>query len=118
MREVTMDIRGHSVLVTGAASGIGAETARYFTEAGARVALLDINAEGVQAVAREIHGLALPCDVADPASVEQALKRVRQVHGPARVLVNCAAVGAVVRIIDHNEPMPLEEFRKAVDVNL
>lgn len=113
-----MDIRGHSVLVTGAASGIGAETARYLADSGAKVALIDINADGVQAVGREIHGLALPCDVSDPAAVEQALRRVREVHGPARVLVNCAAVGAHVRIIDIDGPMPLEAFRKAVDVNL
>lgn len=113
-----MELRGQGALVTGAASGIGAETARYLADAGARVALLDINTAGVEAVAKEVHGIALPCDVADSAAVELALKRVREAHGPPRILINCAAVATTMRIIDRSGPMSLEDFRKAVDVNL
>ena len=52
-----MDLWGCSAVVTGAASGLGAETARYLAEAGAKVTVIDIDGAGVQKVADEISGL-------------------------------------------------------------
>ena len=60
-----MDLWGCPAVVTGAASGLGAETARHLVEAGAKVSLIDIDAEGVQKIADEIGALAIPCDVTD-----------------------------------------------------
>ncbi|MGE0343969.1 MAG: SDR family NAD(P)-dependent oxidoreductase, partial [Porticoccaceae bacterium] len=68
-----MKIHGLSALVTGGASGIGAGVARVLARAGAKVAILDRNAELAQATAAEIGGIAIACDVANDASVQQAV---------------------------------------------
>ena len=113
-----MDLWMCPAVVTGAASGLGAETARYLAEAGAKVALIDIDAEGVQKVASEIDGLAIPCDVADAPSTEKALTLARKAHGAARVLVHCVGRGHSEPIVGTDGPMPLEDFRQLVEVNL
>lgn len=113
-----MDLWMCPAVVTGAASGLGAETARYLAEAGAKVALIDIDAEGVHKVASEIDGLAIPCDVADAPSTEEALTLARKAHGAARVLVHCVGRGHSEPIVGTDGPMPLEDFRQLVEVNL
>ena len=60
-----MEIKGQAALVTGGGSGIGADVARHLAQAGAKVAVFDLNAEGAAAVAKEIGGLAVACDVSD-----------------------------------------------------
>ena len=72
-----MDLWACPAVVTGAASGLGAETARYLAEAGAKVTVIDIDRDGVEKVAEEIGGLAIPCDVADSLSAENALATAR-----------------------------------------
>ncbi|MBK9444329.1 MAG: SDR family oxidoreductase [Comamonadaceae bacterium] len=113
-----MDIWECSAVVTGAASGLGAETARYLAEAGAKVTVIDIDGDGVQKIADEIGGLAVHCDVADALSLEHALATARQAHGAARVLVHCVGRGHSAPIVGPNGPMPLEDFRQLVEVNL
>ncbi len=113
-----MDLWGCSAVVTGAASGLGAETARYLAEAGAKVAVIDIDGAGVQKVADEFGGLAIPCDVADSLSLENALATARKAHGAARVLVHCVGRGHSAPIVGADGPMLLEDFRQLVEVNL
>lgn len=113
-----MDLWGCSAVVTGAASGLGAETARYLAEAGAKVTVIDIDGPGVQKVADEIGGLAIPCDVADSLSLENALATARKAHGAARVLVHCVGRGHSAPIVGADGPMLLEDFRQLVEVNL
>lgn len=113
-----MDLWECSAVVTGAASGLGAETARYLAEAGARVTVIDIDGDGVQKVADEIGGLAIPCDVADSLSLENALATAREAHGAARVLVHCVGRGHSAPIVGADGPMLLEDFRQLVEVNL
>ena len=113
-----MDIKGHAALVTGAGSGLGAATARALAAAGAKVALLDINEGAAGAVAAEIGGLAIPCNVAEAASAEAAVARARSAHGAARILVNCAGIGPAQRIVGRDGPMPLDAFRQVIEVNL
>ena len=113
-----MKLQGKAALVTGA-SGLGAETARQLAQAGAKVAILDVNSELTQELASEIGGKALFCDISDPANVEQALAAARVAHGPARILVNCAGIGGAKRLIGKDgSPMPLEEFSRIINVNL
>lgn len=119
-----MQIEGQAALVTGAGSGLGAETARELARRGARVALLDVRADAAQRVADEItaaggRALALGCDITSPAGTEAALAAAAEAHGPARLLMNIAGIGTARRIVGKDgTPMPLEDFRRVVEVNL
>jgi NAD(P)-dependent dehydrogenase (short-subunit alcohol dehydrogenase family) len=113
-----MDVAGSAAIVTGGASGLGAATARVLAAAGAKVAVLDLDAERGRAVAAETGGLFAACDVADAESAISAIAGAREKHGPARILVNCAGIGGGARIVGRDGPMPLDRFEKIVRVNL
>jgi NAD(P)-dependent dehydrogenase (short-subunit alcohol dehydrogenase family) len=113
-----MDPNGHAAIVTGAGSGLGAATAAALAEAGAKVALLDINIDGAREVAGRIGGLAMRCDVADADSGAAAVAEARAQHGPARILVNCAGIGPAKRIVGRDGPMPLADFTRVISINL
>lgn len=113
-----MEIKGHAAIVTGAGSGMGAETARFLSAGGASVALLDVNAGAAEEVAGEIGGIALACDVADAGSVERAVAAAREEQGPARLVVNCAGIAPAKRVVGRDGPMPLDDFKRVIDVNL
>ncbi len=113
-----MDLWQCPAVVTGAASGLGAETARHLAKAGAKVTAIDIDAVRVGVVGDAIGGLAIPCDVSDAAAAEAAFQRSRDVHGSARILVNCVGLAHPQRILDDSGPMPLDHFRRLVEVNL
>ncbi len=113
-----MDPKGHAAIVTGAASGLGAETAAQLAAAGCKVACLDVNVDGAKATAGKIGGIAVRCDVTSSDSAEAALKEARDKHGPARILINCAGVGPAKRMVGRDGPMPLAEFEKVIAINL
>ena len=83
---------GRVAIVTGASRGIGLATARALAGAGARVAMLARSATPLDAAAREIGALAVPCDIADERAVHAALKRVTTEAGDPEILVNNAGV--------------------------
>jgi len=72
-----MDPKGHAAIVTGAASGLGAETAVHLARAGVKVACLDINIDGARETAEKIGGVAIRCDVTSSDNAEAALKEAR-----------------------------------------
>lgn len=114
-----MQLQGQAALVSGGASGLGAETARQLAAAGAKVAIFDVNLEAGQALAAEIGGIAFACDITDSASVTAALDAAEAAHGVARVLVNCAGIGGAKRLIGKDgSAMPLEDFSRIIHVNL
>jgi NAD(P)-dependent dehydrogenase (short-subunit alcohol dehydrogenase family) len=113
-----MDPNGHAAIVTGAASGLGAETAVALAREGAKVACLDINLEGAIRTAINIGGLAIACDVTSADDAANALKTAHNAHGTARILVNCAGVGPAKRMVGREGPMPLEEFERVIAINL
>jgi NAD(P)-dependent dehydrogenase (short-subunit alcohol dehydrogenase family) len=113
-----MELNGTSVLVTGGASGLGEATAEHLAALGARVAVLDIQFDRAQALARRIGGLALRCDVTDAQSAAETIAAARQAHGVARLLVNCAGGGAARRVVGKDGPMPLDDFVRVVNLNL
>lgn len=113
-----MEVKSHTALVTGGGSGLGAATARALAAAGAKVTVLDINAENARKVAAEIGGLAINCDVSDAASAEAAIREAKAAQGAARILVNCAGIGTAGRIVGRDGPMPLASFKRVIDVNL
>jgi NAD(P)-dependent dehydrogenase (short-subunit alcohol dehydrogenase family) len=113
-----MQVKGHAAIVTGGGSGLGAATARALAAAGAKVAVLDVNEAAAGAIAGEIGGLAVRCDVSDAASGEAAVASARIAHGPARILVNCAGIGPAARIVGRDGPLALSAFRQVIEVNL
>ena len=113
-----MDLWACPAVVTGAASGLGAETARHLVDAGAKVALIDIDAEGVRKVGEKIGALAIHCDVADAKMTEKALATAREAHGAARVLVHCVGRGHFEPIFGDQGAMSLDDFRELVEINL
>ncbi len=113
-----MDPKGCAAIVTGGASGLGAATARALARAGAKVAVLDLNKDDAETVAREIGGVALACDVADAKSAEAAVAGAHQALGPIRINVNCAGVWAAARTVGRDGPHALDKFARVVGVNL
>lgn len=113
-----MKIKNCTAIVTGGASGMGAATARLLSKAGAKVALFDVNKEAAENLAAEIQGHAIVCDITNAESVAAAIKNAEKKHGTARICVNCAGIVHAKRMVGKEGPMPLEEFRKVIDVNL
>jgi len=113
-----------AAIVTGGASGLGEATARHLAEAGARVAIFDMNAERGERVAGEIGGVFCAVNVADEASVDEGLARARAAHGVARVLVNCAGIAPGKRTVSKKRDTgelvfhDLATFRRTIEVNL
>lgn len=114
-----MQIQGQAALVTGGASGLGEATARELARLGAKVAVLDRNAELAEKVAADIGGVACPCDITDAASVTAALEKAAAAHGPARILMNVAGIGSARRVVQRDgSAAPLEDFVRVININL
>ena len=114
-----MQIQGQAALVTGGASGLGEATARELARLGAKVAVLDRNAELAKKVAADIGGVACPCDITDAASVTAALEKAAAAHGPARILMNVAGIGSAKRVVQRDgSAAPLEDFVRLININL
>ncbi len=113
-----MEINNCAAIVTGGASGMGAATARKLSLAGAKVAILDRDLDAGKKLAAEIKGIAIACDVSQADSVENAVQQAASFHGNARICINCAGVVKARRIVNQQGPMPLDEFREVIEVNL
>lgn len=106
-------LAGRRILITGAASGIGRDTARLFAAEGAKLALLDL-VPGLDEVAGPLGAVALAADVSDEAAVETAVARAVAELGGLDGLVNAAGIFPVKSLADTS----LELWRKTLDVNL
>lgn len=114
-----MNVDGLAAIVTGAASGLGAATAKMLAAKGAKVTVFDLNVEVGEATAREIGGLFKAVNVTDEASVMAGLDAAETAHGTARILVNCAGVAPAAKAVSREfVPHPIDSFRKAVEINL
>jgi NAD(P)-dependent dehydrogenase (short-subunit alcohol dehydrogenase family) len=113
-----MDIKHCAAIVTGGASGLGAATARMLSREGAKVALFDLSKEAAAKVAAEINGIAIHCDVTQAESVEAAIAEAQHHHGAARITINCAGIVFARKMVNKQGPMPLEDFRKVIEINL
>ncbi len=110
--------RPYNVAVVGAASGIGAATARFLSREGVRVACLDANAEGAAAVAKAIGGdsVSVACDVTDGAAVDRAVAEVAKAVGQIHGLVNCAGITGKTNVKGHE--VDPADFDRVYAINL
>jgi NAD(P)-dependent dehydrogenase (short-subunit alcohol dehydrogenase family) len=114
-----MQIQGQAALVTGGGSGLGEATARELARLGAKVSILDVNLVNAEKVAAEIGGVACECDVTSADSVQAAIAQASAAHGPARILMQIAGIGAARRLVGKDgNAAPLEDFVRVVNVNL
>lgn len=109
---------GHTAIVTGGASGLGAATAVALTNAGLKVALFDLNEEKGTEKAAEIGGIFCKVDVSDPASVAAGMEKVVATSGTPRVMVNCAGIGLAGKTVSRGAPHDFGLFDKTIRVNL
>jgi 3-oxoacyl-[acyl-carrier protein] reductase len=95
-----MRLKDRAAIVTGGASGFGAGIARRFAQEGARVAVVDLNRDAAEVLAKEIGGLAIAADISDAAQVQAMAHQVAAAFGRIDILVNNAGVG--------HRPQPLD----------
>jgi len=113
------DLNGKLTLVTGAASGIGRETAKQLAQAGARLILCDVNEDGLRAIEAEVNGisecvLASIVDVSDTEAMRAFADEVHANHGTLDILVNNAGVGISSSIINTT----LDDWDWVLGINL
>lgn len=107
------------MIVTGGASGLGRATAEYLAKQGCKVAILDTNVEVGLKVAAAINGVFQQVDVTCEDSVEFAMTAAESAHGVARILVNCAGISPVAKVVDDSGVSHSAELlRKIVGINL
>lgn len=114
-----LNLQDKTVIVTGGAGGIGSATCRRFAEAGAKVAVFDMNLEAATKVAEEIKSLggqavAFRCDITNRAEVETAVAETIEGLGPVDVLVNNAGWDVFKPFL---KTVP-EEWEKLIAINL
>jgi NAD(P)-dependent dehydrogenase (short-subunit alcohol dehydrogenase family) len=116
MAAATYSLQGKTVLITGAARGIGADAARRIAARGARVSLVGLEPEELERVARECGPDALwfEADVTDHASLAAAVDSTVEQAGGIDVVIANAGIGAGGPMRD----MPEETFRSVIEVNL
>jgi NAD(P)-dependent dehydrogenase (short-subunit alcohol dehydrogenase family) len=112
-----MDIANTAAIVTGAASGLGAATARAFRAAGAEVTIFDRDPAGADAAA-EMGAAFAEVDVTDEASVAAGISAATSAMGRITALVNCAGIATAERTLGRGGPHALQSFRRTLDINL
>jgi len=112
-----MEIAGKVFIVTGGASGLGEGTARMFAEHGAKVVVADLQADRGEAVAAEIGGRFVRCDVSQEADGQAAVAAALGL-GKLVGLVNCAGIALGIKTVGKEGAHPLASFTKTVNVNL
>lgn len=103
-------------VITGGASGIGLEIAKFFAAAGGAVAIADINLEAAKTAAASLgdQHMGVDMDVTSPDAVQRGIDRVLEVHGRVDVLLSNAGIQIVKRV----EDFTFDEWRKVVSIHL
>ena len=112
-----MQIADQVFIITGGASGLGAATARMLAQAGGKVVLADVQEDGGRALAAELDGVFVRCDVTSEADA-QAVVAAATALGPLRGLVNCAGIAPAAKTVGKEGAHALELFQRVVAINL
>ncbi len=112
-----MDIKGKVFIVTGGASGLGEGTARMLAALGGHVVIADMQAEKGEAIAKEIQGAFVKCDVTQEADGQAVVAKAVSM-GKLMGLVNCAGIAPAEKTVGKNGAHSLAVFSKTVTVNL
>jgi NAD(P)-dependent dehydrogenase (short-subunit alcohol dehydrogenase family) len=112
-----MQIRDNVFIITGGASGLGAATARTLAGAGGKVVLADVQVEAGEALASELGGRFVRCDVTQEADGLAVVAAAREL-GALRGIVNCAGVAPAAKTVGKEGPHPLDLFTRTVGINL
>ncbi|KIP15361.1 3-hydroxy-2-methylbutyryl-CoA dehydrogenase [Burkholderia ubonensis] len=112
-----MEIRGNVFLITGGASGLGAGTARMLVQEGGKVVLADLNQDAGEALAHELGGVFVRCDVSREEDAQAAVDAATRA-GTLRGLVNCAGIAPAAKTVGKDGAHPLDAFAKTINVNL
>jgi NAD(P)-dependent dehydrogenase (short-subunit alcohol dehydrogenase family) len=114
-----MDLNGTAAVISGGASGLGAATARELARVGATVVVADLNEEQGKALADEIGGVFVKCDVTDEQQVQAAVDAAVATGKPLRAVVSSAGIGWAERTVNREgKPHGLETYQKVIAVNL
>ena len=115
-----MQIENKVFIVTGGASGLGAATAEMLVQAGARVMLVDMNADAVAAQATRLGSQARSAvaDISQEGAAQAAVEATLAAFGAVNGLVNCAGIVRGEKILGKNGPHALESFSQVINVNL
>jgi len=112
-----MQIKDKVFIVTGGASGLGEGTARMLAAAGGQVVIADMQAERGEAVAREIGGAFVKCDVSSEADGQAVVAKAVSL-GKLMGLVNCAGIAPAEKTVGKSGPHKLDVYAKVIQVNL
>ena len=112
-----MDIAGKVFVVTGGASGLGEGSARMLAREGATVVVADVQADKGEALARELGGAFVKCDVTQEADGQAAVAKAVSL-GKLMGLVNCAGIAIGVKTVGKEGAHPLAQFAKVININL
>ena len=113
-----MEIEGKGAVIVGGASGMARASAEQLHAKGARIAILDLPTSRGEEVAAALDGTFHPVDVTDYEGVEIVLAEAVEVLGGLHIAVNPAGGGAAARTLGREGPLPLEVFRRTIDLNL
>ena len=112
-----MQIKDKVFIVTGGASGLGEGTARMLAASGGTVVIADMQAEKGEAVAKEIGGAFVKCDVSNEADGQAVVAKAVSL-GKLMGLVNCAGIAPAVKTVGKEGAHPLDTYTKTIMVNL
>jgi NAD(P)-dependent dehydrogenase (short-subunit alcohol dehydrogenase family) len=112
-----MQIADQVFIIAGGASGLGAATARMLAQAGGKVVLADVQEEAGRALATELGGVFVRCDVTSEAD-GQAVVAAATGLGALRGLVNCAGIAPAAKTVGKDGPHALDLFQRVVAINL
>ena len=110
-----MKLSQQIAIITGGASGMGRACANLLIDRGVKVAIWDLN---ITKVAAEINRLEIQCDVSSEDSVANALQNTIEKIGIPSICINCAGIAPAKRMLGKSGPMPLQDFKQVIDVNL